>query len=242
VTRFLAVAGLALRELWISFRLLLLVALFLLTALPASLLRGPSDDPLAAVTAPLQPFAIALAAAISVAAGVAAGTLATERRRGTAGWLAGRAVPRSSIVVGWFAAFAVVLLLGIIPAAGLAWLTLGPASETIDPVAFAVTVASAAAVGLAAVAAGLLFGAWLGVRPGMVLSGVLAAAVLVPAAAPGIAALAAAPAPGAPFALLADLADASRPIGDSVLAGGLALAGGAGLLILASALMSRADL
>jgi hypothetical protein len=242
VSRFLAVTGLALRELWISFRLLMLVGVLLLTALPTSLLPATSNDPLAEVTVPLQPFAIGLAAAISLVAGVAAGTLAAERRRGTAGWLVSRAVPRGTIVAGWFAAFVVVLVIGIAPAAGLAWLTLGPAGQAIDPVAYVVSVAASAAVGVCAVAVGLLFGAWLGVLPAMALSATLAAAVLVPAAALALPTLAVPPAPGVPFATIADLVDAVRPIADSVRTGGLALAGGGALLLLASAAMSRADL
>jgi ABC-type transport system involved in multi-copper enzyme maturation permease subunit len=246
VSRFLAVTGLALRELWISFRLLLMVGMLLLAALPTSLptwlLPATAQDPLAAVTQRTQPFAIGLAAGLALAAGVAAGTLAAERRRGTAGWLVSRAVPRATIVVGWFAAFAVVLLIGMAPSAGLAWLALGSLAGVIDPVAYVVSVTAAAGVGLAALALGLLLGSLLDVLPAMLVSAALAAVALVPAAAIGLPALAIAPAPGAPLAVLADLADAARPIGDSVRAGGLALAGSAALLVFASAVMSRADL
>jgi ABC-type transport system involved in multi-copper enzyme maturation permease subunit len=242
VSRFLAVTGLALRELWISFRLLLVVGLLLLAALPTSLLPVITADPLGAVTERIQPFAVGLAAALALAAGVTAGTLAAERRRGTAGWLVSRAVPRGTIVVGWFAAFAIVLVGGIAPAAGIAWLALGPLAEIVDPTAYLVSVAAAAGVGLAALALGILLGSLLEVLPAMLLTAAVTAVVLVPAAAMSLPILAVAPAPGAPLAVLADLADAARPIGDSVRAGGVALAGSAALLVLASAIMSRADL
>lgn len=242
MNRFLAVTGLALRELWISFRLLLMVGLLFLAALPTALLSIAAPDPLAAATARIQPFAIGLSAGLALAAGVAAGTLAAERRRGTAGWLVSRAVPRSTIVVGWFAAFAVVLILGMAPSAGLAWLALGPLAEAVDPMAYLVSISAVAGVGLAALALGLLLGSLLDVLPAMLVSTAITGAVLVPAAAIAFPALAGAPAPGAPLAVLADLADAARPISDSVRAGGVALAGGAALLLLASAVMSRADL
>jgi ABC-type transport system involved in multi-copper enzyme maturation permease subunit len=242
VSRFLAVAGLALRELWISFRLLFVMGLLLLAALPAAIVPVPGGDPLAGATGRIQPFAIGLAAGLALAAGVAAGTISAERQRGTAGWLVSRAVPRGTIVAGWFAAFAVVLLLGIGPAAVLAWLSLGPLAEIVDPVAFGVTVAAAWGVGLAALAMGLLLGSLLGTLPAMLLGGALTAALLVPAVTIGLPALVTPPAPGAPFAILGDLVDAARPITDSVRAGGAALAASAGLLLLASAVMGRADL
>jgi ABC-type transport system involved in multi-copper enzyme maturation permease subunit len=242
VSRFLAVTGLALRELWISFRLLLVIGPIMLAALPASIVAVPSGDPLLAVTDRLLPFAVGLAAGLALAAGIAAGTLSAERQRGTAGWLVSRAVPRATIVAGWFAAFAVVLVIGIVPAAGLAWLSLGTLGEVVDPVAFAVTVAAAWGVGLAALALGMLLGSLLATLPAMLLGGAFTAAVLVPAVTLGLPALVTPPAPGVPFAILADLVDAARPIGDSVRTGGAALAASAALLLLASAVMGRADL
>jgi ABC-type transport system involved in multi-copper enzyme maturation permease subunit len=242
VSRFLAVTGLALRELWISFRLLFVMGLLLLAALPGAIVPVPGGDPLASANDHIQPFAVGLAAGLALAAGVAAGTISAERQRGTAGWLVSRAVPRATIVAGWFAAFAVVMVIGIGPAALLAWLSLGPLGEIVDPVAFAVTVAAAWGVGLAALALGLLLGSLFATLPAMLLSGAVTAALLMPAVTLGLPALVTPPAPGVPFAILADLADAARPISDSVRAGGAALAASALLLLLASAVMGRADL
>ncbi|HEX6655557.1 MAG TPA: hypothetical protein VF153_05030 [Candidatus Limnocylindria bacterium] len=245
MSRFLAVTGLALRELWISYRLLLIVGVLLLAALPAAVLGGVipgADDPLAAADQRIQLFAVGLAAGLALAAGVAAGTVATERQRGTAGWLVTRAVPRGTIVTGWFAAFAVVLVLGIGPAAALTWLSLGQLAGTVDPLAFATSVVAALGVGLAAVALGLLLGSMFGTRAAMLASGILTAAVLLPATSLAVPFLVTAPAPGAPFAILADLADAVRPVAESTRTGGAALAASAALLLLASAVMARADL
>ena len=241
MSRFLAVTGLALRELWISYRLLLIVGLLLLGALPASLLPV-GDDPPAAANQRIQLFAIGLAAGLALAAGVAAGTVSAERQRGTAGWLVTRAVPRGTIITGWFAAFALVLVIGMGPSAGLVWLSLGSLAATVDPLAFATTVVAALGVGLAAVALGLLLGSLFGTRPAMLVSGTLTAALLLPATAIALPLLVTPPAPGAPFAILADLADAVRPIADSTRAGGVALAASAAMLVLASAVMARADL
>jgi len=249
VSRFLAVTGLALRELWISYRLLLVVGVLLLTALPAALLTAllggllpGSDDPLSTANQRIQLFAVGLAAGLALAAGVAAGTVSAERQRGTAGWLVTRAVPRGTIVTGWFAAFAVVLVLGIGPAAGLVWLSLGQLAEAVDPLAFTTSVVAALGVGLAAIALGLLLGSLLGTRPAMVASGLLTAVILLPATAVALPFLTAAPSPAAPFAMLADLADAVRPVAESARSGGVAMAASAAMLVLASAVMARADL
>ncbi len=61
---------------------------------------------------------------------MAAAALSGERRRGSAGWLVIRAVPRPVILLGWFAAFVLLVVVGLLPAAALVWLTVvGPASE-----------------------------------------------------------------------------------------------------------------
>ena len=128
--RFGTVTGLALRELWISFRLLLVVGVLIVAAVPSAML--PHTTPALAASpleSPLEWFAIGLALALGVVGGMAGAALSRERRRGSAGWLVIRAVPRPVILLGWFAAFALLLAAGLLPAATLVWLTVGGAGQ-----------------------------------------------------------------------------------------------------------------
>jgi hypothetical protein len=242
--RFGTVTGLALRELWISFRLLLAVGVIIAAALPSALL--PHTTPALAATpleSPLEWFAIGLALALGVIGGMAAAALSQERRRGSAGWLVIRAVPRPVILLGWFAAFLVLLVAGLLPAATLVWLTVAaPASDVSDAWPFAAPLIGALAAGAAAVAIGLLIGALLNPWPAglltlLVTTGLLLAAVL--GAAPE---LTSAPAPVAGLAILGDLPNQARPVADALRASGTSLLVAAGALILATAALGRADL
>ena len=159
MTRFATLTGMALRELWISFRLLLVLGALLLAALPAALLpHVMSPDLAGAPPDPLTWQAIGLCLALGLVAGVAAGTLAAERRRGTAGWLTGRSVPRAAVAVSWFAAFAVLLVAGLAPLAAVTWLSLSPFLPD-GPLPLVAAMVAAGSAGLAAVAAGLVLGA-----------------------------------------------------------------------------------
>ena len=242
--RFGTVTGLALRELWISYRLLLAVGVLVAAALPSALL--PHTTPALAASpfeSPLEWFAIGLALALGVIGGMAAAALSRERRRGSAGWLVIRAVPRPVILLGWFAAFVVLLAAGLLPAATLVWLTVAvPASDVGDVWPFAAPLIGAWAAGAAAVAIGLLIGALLTPWPAglltlLVTAGILLAAVL------GVAPqLSAAPAPVAGLAILGDLPNQARPVADALRASGTSLLVAAGALILATAALGRADL
>ena len=132
--RFGTVTGLALRELWISFRLLLVMGVLIVAAVPSAML--PHTTPALAATpleSPLEWFAIGLALALGVVGGMAASALSLERRRGSAGWLVIRAVPRRVVLLGWFAAFVLLLVVGLLPGAVLVWLTVAaPASDVGD--------------------------------------------------------------------------------------------------------------
>ncbi|HEX5579590.1 MAG TPA: hypothetical protein VFY43_07995, partial [Candidatus Limnocylindria bacterium] len=165
--RFGTVTGLALRELWISYRLLLGVGILILAALPGAVL--PHTTPVLALTpleSPLTWFAIGLALALAAIGGMAAAALAGERRRGSAGWLVIRAVPRPVILLGWFAAFGVLLALGLVPAATLVWLTVAaPTSDLADTWPFVAPLLGAWAAGAAAIGVGLLLGALLAPWP-----------------------------------------------------------------------------
>ena len=95
---FPAVTWLAVRELWISFRLVTIIALFLLAGAFVALLPGLGQRQ------PASWYAIGLAVASAAAGGLTAAILSLERKRGTAAWLASRAVPRVTLLVGWFIA------------------------------------------------------------------------------------------------------------------------------------------
>jgi ABC-type transport system involved in multi-copper enzyme maturation permease subunit len=243
VSRLLTVTGLALRELWISFRLLAAVGAVIVSALPAALVSGASPGPLGSDWTPLRLFAVGLAAAVAVVAALAAIALAGERRRGTIGWLVSRSVPRSLVVLGWFCAFAIVLLLGLAPAGLLIWFSLGGDTESLGgPLALAIPLVAAWAAGAAAVAVGLLLGSRLPGHAAGLATLALVGAALVPAAA-GIAPdLAASPAPAAGLAVLGVLLETARPVADSLRSAGLSLVIAAAVLVLGAAALGNADL
>lgn len=240
MSRLPALLAMALRELWISFRLLLVLALLLLAGLPAVLLPNTVTPRLAgAPLDALEWLSLGLAVALSLVAGIAAVTLSTERTRGSAGWMVVRTVPRASILLAWFCAFAVLLLVGFAPTAVLAWLSLGVAVLPEGPMPLAAAMVSAACVGLAAIALGLLVGSLLPPWPALVLTTAPVAALLVLAAA-GEGAWWTLPAGG--LDILAELDTAPRPVADALRAGGAALGVAAVTFFLAAAAFERADL
>ena len=223
----------AVRELWISFRLLLLLALPIAAGLLALLLSSDPD-----LTQPA--LAWGLGAAATLAAGLAAAAWASERRRGTAGWLSLRAVPRASILIAWFAGLALPLLVGIAAGALLVWLATGAqTSPPLDALSYAGLVGAAVAAGLQALATGLLFGSFL--RPvaaavlAMVASGALLAAGLVLVPDPPLV-------PTAGLGLLAQAMDLVRPVADGLQALGLGLTLTGLLLGAALLIFDRVDL
>jgi hypothetical protein len=243
VSRLLTVTGLALRELWISFRLLAVVGAFLLAALPTALLPHAPVDLAATEGSPLAWFALGLAATLALAGGLAGATMAAERRRGSVGWLTTRAVPRPVVLLAWFLAFTLLLVIGLVPSAGLAWLSLGEATQDLGGAgSFVAPIASAWAAGMAGVAVGLLLGSLLPPVPAGLLALVRAGGLLLPATSGLVAELAVPPAPGAGLAVLGGLYDAARPVADSLRAGGVSLVVAAAALVLGAAALARADL
>jgi len=244
VRRFGTVTVLALRELWISFRALLVVGVLILAALPSALL--PHTTPALATTSlesPLEWFAIGLALAMGVIGGLAAAALSRERQRGSAGWLVIRAVPRHVILLGWFAAFALLLLVGLLPAATLVWLTVAaPASDVGEAWPYVAPVAGAWAVGAAAVAIGLLLGALLNPLPATTIALLGTGTPLLLTVLSVAPVLSTAPAPAAGLAILGDLPNQARPVADALRASGASLVVAAVALILAAAVLGRADL
>lgn len=229
----------AVRELWISFRLLLVAGTLLLSGLPAALLPPVlSPDLAGAPPDPLTWLAVAVAAALTLAAAVAAATLATERRRGTAGWMVARAVPRATIALSWFAAFALVVALGIVPVAVAAWLVFGPFILG-EAGALAAAAVATACAGWAAIAFGLFAGAALPRWPAAVGAVLAGGALLVPPAF-GQAGPWWLPADG--LRVLGELDTTARPVADSLRAAGVALGLAAVVLVGAVVTFERADL
>ncbi|HYI67797.1 MAG TPA: hypothetical protein VEW95_12820 [Candidatus Limnocylindrales bacterium] len=219
---------LAVRELWISFRLLLLLAAYVGTGAVVALLP-------AAPSTVLVRLAIGVAAAMVVGAAIAGWSLSRERALGRAGWLATRSIPRGTILVGWFAALTLVSMLGIAAAGGLGWLAASAPGAQLDPLAFGLTFAAIACGALGLLALGLLVGTLL--RP------VAAAAV---AAVAGVSLAAAAwvadPRVASPLELLTQLPQLPSPISVALQGAGAGLAVAALLLLLARVVIDRVDL
>jgi hypothetical protein len=237
--RVLTLTGMALHELWISFRLIPLIGVpvvggMLVTAVP------PEFAGETAVGGASFWYAVAAGMAICVASGLAALTMAEERRRGTAAWMAVRAVPRSSVLFSWFLAFAVLLCLGLALGSVGAWLAaIGRAETSPDPVPFAAAVGATSGTALAAVAAGLLIGTGLPTMPATL----LAVAVSTPLVVAGfLVPPSALPLPIGGLGLLTHLDSAVRPVAGALQAAGAALAAAAVLLVVAGAALERSDL
>jgi hypothetical protein len=229
----------ALHEMWISFRMMLLVVVPLVGGIGVIALP-PELSGVTAVGGAGFWFAVAASIAIALASGVAALTMAHERSRGTVAWMAVRAVPRSAVLLSWFITFSILLAGGIVLGSVGAWLTTIDRAETApDVFPFAAAVVASASAGLACVAGGLLLGTVMRAVPAMLLAlgltiPILVAAILTPA--DGIAL------PTGGIGLLAHLDTASRPLAFSLQAGGAALAVAGVLLVLASVGLERANL
>jgi ABC-type transport system involved in multi-copper enzyme maturation permease subunit len=239
MTRLPVLVGLALRELWITFRLIPMLVLPVLAGLVEAVVP-PELSGLSAVGGAGFWFATSLSVAVAIVAALGAWSLSAERSGGTAAWVVVRAVPRSTVLVSWFVALAILLAIGIGLGGLGAWLTVLERAETTpDAIPFTAAVGSSLATALAAAALGLLIGSALGRRSAalvtlIVIGGLLGLAVAGPLANP--------PLPTAGFGVLAALDHASRPVSDAVRSAGAALAAAAVLLVLGALLMERRDL
>jgi hypothetical protein len=218
------VTWLAVRELWISFRLLTLLAAYVGVGALVALIPAPSPITLARL-------AVGLAVAVIVGAGIAAVALSTERRLGRAGWLVTRSIARGTVVMGWFAALAGISLAGLSAAAVLGWVAASP----IQPTPFLAIFAGVAATAFAALAIGLLIGALLDPIPAIF--SVVAVCLLAAAAAFYLL-----PTAAVPLAALAELDRLERPVAAGVQGAGIGLAITAAALVLARVALGRADL
>jgi ABC-2 family transporter protein len=239
VSRLPALTRMALRELFISYRMVPALGLPILAGLAASVVPAEFGG-LGALAGAAHLLALGLAVALPIIGAIAAATLASERRRGTLAWMAVRAVPRSAVVIAWFAAFAVLLTAGIFLGATAAWLAALERAETpLDPGPFTVVVASTLAIGLLVIAIGLVLGSLTEPR--------LAALLTIAVTGAALAWALFGPQVGnqlvtGALSILNGLDIAIRPIGDAVGSAGLSLACAGGLLVIAAASIERADL
>jgi len=229
----------ALHEMWISFRLILVIGLPVLGGMMV-IVVPPELAGATAVGGAGFWYAVAACAAICIASGLAAGTLAHERQRGTVAWMAVRAVPRSAVLLSWFVAFGFLLASGIALGSIGAWLAaIARADSPPDLAPFAASIGATAGAALASVAGGLLLGTFLRTGPAAALAVALSAAILAAAIAWPLGGV---PLPTGGIALLAHLDAATRPVGDGLQSAGAALAAAALLLVLGGAGLERSDL
>jgi ABC-type transport system involved in multi-copper enzyme maturation permease subunit len=235
----LTLTRMALRELWISFRLIPLVGVPVLGGMLVSAIPPEFAGETAVGGAGFW-YGVGAAVGICVASGLAALTMSLERRRGTAAWMAVRAVPRSSVLASWFLAFALLVCLGLALGSVGAWLAaIGRAETSPDALPFAAAVGATAGTALAAVAAGLLIGTTLPTLPATLLAVALTAPLVV---AVFLAPLSALPLPIGGLGLLTHLDSAARPVAGALQSAGAALAAAAVLLVLGGAGLERSDL
>lgn len=222
------VTRLAIRELWISFRLLALLAAHVGVGAVVALLPAPP-----ATT--LTRLAVGLGAAMVVGCAIAADALSSERALGRASWLVTRSISRATLIVGWFVALSGVALVGLVAAAILGWLTVTRPVPPAEPAAFLAVMVGIGAMCLAGVAVGLLVGSLL--RPFLA-----AVAALVIGIALVAVATAMAPSWAVPLAALRDLPALERPIGAGLQGAGIFLSVTAAALVAARVALVRVDL
>jgi ABC-type transport system involved in multi-copper enzyme maturation permease subunit len=222
------VTRLALREMWISFRLLLLLAAYVGAGAVVALLPAPPS-------AVLVRLAIGIAGAMVAGAMIAGWSLSRERALGRAAWLATRSIPRGTILVGWFIALALISVLGISAVGALGWLAASAPGARLDPLAFGATFVAIGCGAIGLLALGLLIGTLL--RP---------SAAIVVAAVAGLALVGglwlAFPRVAIPVEALAELPRLSSPVSVALQGAGASLALAAFMLLAARMAIDRADL
>jgi hypothetical protein len=226
------VAGVAVRELWITYRLLLILVAFIgASAIVVLLPAAPAET--------MDRLALGLGAATVGASSVAAWTMAAERGAGRAGWLVTRSVSRGTYLGGWLLGIGLVTVVGVIGSALLGWLTTLGLAIRIDPLAYATAVVAVVTTVTAAIALGLAVGALLRPMP----------AALVAAAACGISGIVillasggSTSVPGAAYLLFSRLTVPGSVLPDAFRAAGVGLVQTAVLFIIARAAIERAEL
>lgn len=226
------VATLATRELWMTFRLLLV----LLVSVGAGAVVGLVPAPLPQT---MTRLAAGLGLAIVVAAAVAAWSLSEERLSGRAAWLVTRTVGRGTYLFGWYGALVGMATAGLAVGCILGWLAIPQGSSVVGAAEYGAAAGAVAAALALAIAAGLLVGAFLRPRGAMIFTvaacAVAALAVLLlPEAAPWL--------PGGALVLMARAAEPEPVLADALRAAGIGLALAAALLVVCRIAFERSDL
>jgi len=232
VSQATVVTRLAVRELWITFRLLALLAGFIAVGALIALLPAP-------LPTVMERLAVGLGVASILAGALAAWSFRDERELGRAAWLVTRSVSRGTLLVGWFAALAGLALAGTAVAGLLGWLTASAVSLRLDAGAFLAPLVGVAATVPVAIALGLLAGTMLRGPIGIVVTvaigaGLGALAWFVPGAGDLV--------PGAAMVDLAAVREGVPAQNGGLRAAGAALVATALLLVLARLALERAEL
>ena len=228
----ITVVWLATRELWMTFRLLLVLIVSVGAGAVVGLVPAPLPE---AMTRLAAGFGLA----IVVAAAVAAWSLAEGRLSGRAGWLITRSVARATYLFGWYGALLLVGGGGLAGGALLGWLSIPPGSVAIDAAEYGAAIAGVAATYGLALAVGLLAGSLLRPRAAMIVTIALCAvATLLVILLPGAAAWL----PGEALVALARAADAEAVVDEALRAAGIGLALAAAVLVGCRVALERTDL
>ncbi len=222
---------LAVRELWISFRLLAVFGSLLLCGMAAALLPAISG------WSPQAAYAIGLAAASIVGAAVAALALAGARGEGSFAWLAVRAVPRSEVLFAWLLALWLVVAAGLVVSTAVAWLIIAEQPAGAGSAFLLGTLAAAAAM-LLALSVGVLAGAILPAPLAVSLAALVSASLAIA----GLMAWPLPLLPSAGFGLLLRLAEQPDSLRVALQATGFALVLSGMLIAAGNAVLGRADL
>lgn len=226
------VTRLALHELWITFRLLVVLVAFTGVGAVVALLPAP-----AAVS--FERLAAGFGIATIVTSALAAWSLAEERGSGRAGWLMTRSVSRGTYLLGWFGAIAAVTVVGLTGGATLGWLAASTIPLGLDGTGYAAVAVAVGAATLAAIGLGLVAGTIAkpriaAVSAGAICSAVAAVGLLVPVAGSWT--------PAGAYLVLPRVAGADAVFPAALRAAGIGLFLAAVLLAAARVAMERAEL
>jgi hypothetical protein len=218
VSRPIIVARLATRELWITFRLLLVLLAFVSAGSVVGVLPAPLAETMGRLAA-------GLGVAIALTASVAAWSLADERVSGRTGWLVTHWVARATYLVGWYGALALVAAAGLAAGALLGWLAIP--GGAVDAGEYLATILAVGATLAVAIAVGVLAGALL--RPPaatLATIGLCAVVALVAIVQPDATTWL----PGGALVLLAGAAESASVAAEALRAAGIGLAIAAAML------------